>query len=95
MTPPAIAAGFHARKPARYSSPAGPAQPAVADNPIRTVFERFAAVTAASISAPELTLTYGSPGIGGAQSMDYHYSDVVLHDIKGGKIAAATTNKTS
>ena len=78
-----------------FSSPAGPARPADAGNPIRSAFEQFAAITAGSVTAPELIMTYGLPDIGGVESFQYHYSDVVLHDIKGGKIASATADKAS
>jgi hypothetical protein len=78
-----------------YAGPAGPLRqvdPASPTDIYRFVLEHFAAVTAASITAPTLATAVS---LGGAMSGsgDYAYSGITLRDIKDGKIAATTIDR--
>jgi hypothetical protein len=78
-----------------YAGPAGPLRQVDPASPIdiyRFVLEHFAAVTAASITAPTLATAVT---MGGATSGtgDYTYSGIALRDIKDGKIAATTIDR--
>jgi hypothetical protein len=79
-----------------YAGPAGPLRqvdPASPTDLYRFVLEHFAAVTAASITAPSLAtaVTLGGGTMSG--SGDYTYSGITLRDIKDGKIAATTIDR--
>lgn len=79
-----------------YAGPAGPLRqvdPASPTDLYRFVLEHFAAVTAASITAPSLAtaVTLGGGTMSG--SGDYTYSGIALRDIKDGKIAATTIDR--
>jgi hypothetical protein len=84
---------------AKYTGPAGPLRrldPAAADVH-RFVFEHFAAVTAASITAPSVSgsmtmpgAASGSPGLG-----DYGYSGVSMRDVRDGRIATVTVDRVT
>jgi hypothetical protein len=71
-----------------YSGPASMPPPSASKSIIdayRSGLEQFAAVSAASVSAPNIA---GTINFGAAMSGEFVYSGVALRDIKGGKIAA-------
>jgi hypothetical protein len=79
-----------------YSGPAGPLRqvdPASPTDIYRFVLEHFAAVTAASVTAPTLATTISMGGGPTSGSGDYTYSGIALRDIKDGKIAATTIDR--
>lgn len=61
----------------------------------RLALEHFAAVTATSVTIPELTTTMNVHTGAMAQLVDYTYSNLTLRDIKGGKIAAMNAGRAS
>lgn len=81
---------------AGYSGPAGPMRqvdPASPTDVYRFVLEHFAAVTAASVTAPTLATAVTMGGGPTSGTGDYTYSGIALRDIKNGKIAATTIEK--
>ena len=79
-----------------YSGPAGAQRRPVsssAANIYRFALEQFAAVTASSITAPSLAATFSVPSAAGPQAIDYTYTNLALRDIKGGRIAAMTSER--
>jgi hypothetical protein len=79
-----------------YAGPAGPLRqvdPASPTDIYRFVLEHFAAVTAASITAPTLATAVNLGGGPMSGSGDYTYSGITLRDIKDGKIAATTIDR--
>ena len=79
-----------------YSGPAGPLRqvdPASPTDIYRFVLEHFAAVTAASITAPTLATAVSMGGGATSGTGDYTYSGIALRDIKDGKIAATTIDR--
>jgi hypothetical protein len=79
-----------------YSGPAGPLRqvdPASPTDVYRFVLEHFAAVTAASITAPTLATAVSMGGGATSGTGDYTYSGIALRDIKDGKIAATTIDR--
>lgn len=81
---------------ANFAGPAGPLRrldPAVPSDVHRFVFEHFAAVTAASITAPtvngSITLT-DDPKLGPSEST---YSGFALRDVRDGRIATMTIDR--
>ena len=82
---------------ANYSGPAGPLRrldPAAPSDVHRFVFEHFAAMTAASVTAPTVTgsITHDAPAMG---SQEYAYSAVALRDIREGRVAAITIDRVT
>ena len=82
---------------AKYSGPAGPLRrldPAAPADVHRFVFEHFAAVTAASITAPSVTGSVTMPGAQIAPG-DYGYSGVSMRDVRDGRIATMTVDRVT
>jgi hypothetical protein len=78
-----------------YSGPARmppPAASASAMDAYRSRLEQFAAISAASISAPAMS---GTIDIGPAMSGEFAYSGVALKDVKGGKVAAIQAERAT
>ncbi|MCA6113505.1 hypothetical protein J6524_00980 [Bradyrhizobium sp. WSM 1738] len=73
------------------SLPRTPAQSTVLDL-YRSLIEQLGALTASSITAPNVagTMNSGNPGLGNGE---FAYSNLVLRDIKAGKIAAVTIDR--
>lgn len=81
---------------ASYSGPAGPLRPLDPSSPAdinRFMVEQFAAVTAASITAPTVTGSMTAPGAPASGLGDYTYSNLAMRDIRDGKIAAMTVER--
>jgi hypothetical protein len=71
-------------------------EPANLADVYRFALEHFVAVTAKSVVAPTLTMKFGSTASGAPAGIgDYTYSDVALREIKDGKIASATVERSS
>ncbi len=78
-----------------YSGPASLRRPAASASIIdayRSSLEQFATISATSVSAPKIT---GTVNFGPALSGEFVYSDTVLRDIKGGKIAAMQVERAN
>ena len=78
-----------------YSGPATLQPPPASTSVIevyRSGLEQFAAVSAASVSAPSIT---GTINFGAAMSGEFVYSGMALQDIKGGKIAAMQVERAN
>jgi len=79
-----------------YKAPAGHS-PSLAGSTAADVYRsallHFAAITAASLTAPSQSIEIGLPAGAGAQSYSYNYENVVLDDIKQGKIRAITADR--
>ena len=78
-----------------YSGPASMPPPPASKSIIdayRSGLEQFAAVSAASVSAPSIA---GAVNFGAAMSGEFVYSGVALQDIKGGKIAAMQVERAN
>jgi hypothetical protein len=73
------------------SMPPPPASKSIIDA-YRSGLEQFAAVSAASVSAPSIA---GAIDFGAAMSGEFIYSGVALRDIKGGKIAAMQVERAN
>lgn len=85
---------------AKYAGPAGPLRrldPAAAADVHRFVFEHFAAVTAASITAPTVTGSMTMPGaMPGAPGLgEYSYSGVSMREVRDGRIATMTIDRVT
>ena len=82
-----------------YAGPAGPLRAldgtGIADI-YRFALEHFAAVSAKSVAAPAVTVKLSASGSSTAAGTgDYAYSGVAMHDVKNGKIAAATVERVN
>ena len=78
-----------------YSGPAGlqrPSAPASVIEMYRSALEQFAAVSATSVSVPNIM---GTVNFGAALSGDFAYSGMTLQEIKGGKIAAMQVERAN
>jgi hypothetical protein len=78
-----------------YSGPASMPRPSASTSIIdayRSGLEQFAAVSAASVSAPSLA---GTINFGAATSGEFVYSGMALQDVKGGKIAVMQIERAS
>jgi hypothetical protein len=78
-----------------YSGPASMPPPPPSKSIIdayRSGLEQFAAVSAASVSAPSIA---GTINFGATMSGEFVYSGVALRDIKGGKIAAMQVDRAN
>lgn len=81
-----------------YSGPAGPLRrldPAAPSDVHRFVFEHFAAMTAASVTAPTMTgniTPQDAPAMG---PQEYTYSGLALRDVRAGRIAAITIDRVT
>jgi hypothetical protein len=80
-----------------YAGPAAPLRrlesTAIADI-YRYVLDHFAAISANSITVPTLTAKISAAGAGKAPGTgDYAYTNLVLRDLKGGKIASTTADR--
>ena len=78
-----------------YSGPASMPPPSASKSIIdayRSGLEQFAAVSAASVSAPSIA---GAVNFGATMSGEFVYSGVALQDIKGGKIAAMQVERAN
>ena len=83
---------------ANYTGPAGPLRrldPAPSAEVHRFVFEHFAAVTAASITAPTITGSMTAANTSAAGLGDYSYSGVAMRDIRDGRIATMTVDRVA
>jgi hypothetical protein len=83
---------------ANYTGPAGPLRrldPAASAEVHRFVFEHFAAVTAASITAPTITGSMTAANTSAAGLGDYSYSGVAMRDIRDGRIATMTVDRVA
>jgi hypothetical protein len=83
---------------ANYTGPAGPLRrldPAASADVHRFVFEHFAAVTAASITAPTITGSMTAANTPAAGLGDYSYSGVAMRDIRDGRIATMTIDRVT
>lgn len=80
-----------------YAGPAG--QPKLAGSGsadyIRAALEQFAAVTATSITAPDVTTKIVIGSGADQQTIDYAYSNLALGDIKQGKVGTLTVERAS
>jgi hypothetical protein len=80
------------------AGPAGPLRrlesPAAVDI-YRFALEHFAAISAGSVAIPTVTAKLAAVPPGKAAGGDYTYTNLQLRDIKGGKIAASTIERTS
>ena len=79
-----------------YNGPAGlPAQPAAASiiEAYRSALAQFAAVSAASITAPTIVGTISN--VGTMTSAEFTYTGVALREIKNGKIASAQIERNA
>jgi hypothetical protein len=78
-----------------YSGPASlqypPASPSLVEA-YRSMLQQFAAISATSISAPNIT---GTMNFGAAMSGEFAYSGTTLRDIKAGKIAAMEVERAN
>ena len=78
-----------------YSGPASMQTPSTSTSIIdayRSGLERFAAVSAASVSAPSFT---GTINFGAAMSGEFAYSGMALQDIKGGKVGTIQVERVN
>jgi len=83
---------------ANYTGPAGPLRrldPAASADVHRFVFEHFAAVTAASITAPTIAGSMTAANAPAAGLGDYSYSGVAMRDIRDGRIATMTIDRVT
>jgi hypothetical protein len=81
-----------------YAGPAGPLRqfdPAKPADIHRFVLEHFAAVTAASVTAPTVAGSMTAPAESAAGLGDYTYSGLAMRDIRDGKIAAITIDRVA
>ena len=62
---------------------------------VRAALEQFAAVTATSITAPDVTTKIVIGSGTGEQTIDYTYSNLTLGNIKQGKVATLTVERAS
>jgi hypothetical protein len=81
-----------------YAGPAGPLrrlESAAAVDIYRFGLEHFAAISASSVVIPTVTAKLSPVPPGKAAGGDYTYTDLQLRDIKGGKIATSTVERTT